>query len=125
MRALLFATAMIASTALAADTLKAGTFDPPRAAPEFSLKGSDGTELQLSRYRGKVVVLGFGFTHCPEVCPTTLAMRSEERRVGKECRSRWAPDHQKKKEGSDGWGQGAHKVGRARRTEGTLIRGVG
>src|SRR5438270_13859239 len=26
-------------------------------------------------------------------------LRSEERRVGKECRSRWAPDHQKKKKG--------------------------
>ena len=80
MRALLFAMAMIASAALAADTLKAGTFDPPRAAPDFSLKGSDGTELQLSRYRGKVVVLGFGFTHCPEVCPTTLAMLAKARK---------------------------------------------
>ena len=28
---------------------------------------------KLSRYRGKVVVLGFGFTSCPDVCPTTLA----------------------------------------------------
>src|SRR5690625_504102 len=29
------------------------------------------------------------------------AIRSEERRVGKECRSRWAPDHEKKREGRD------------------------
>lgn len=52
--------------------LKAGVFDPPRTAPEFSLKGSDGSELRLSRYRGKVVALGFGYTFCPDVCPTTL-----------------------------------------------------
>ena len=54
-------------------TLTAGTFDPPRAAPDFTLRGSDGTDLSLARYRGKVVVLFFGYTHCPAVCPTTLA----------------------------------------------------
>ena len=53
--------------------LKSGVFEPPRMAPEFSLQGSDGSALQLARYRGKVVVLGFGFSHCEEVCPLTLA----------------------------------------------------
>jgi protein SCO1 len=52
--------------------LRAGTFDPPRAAPNFTLRGSDGTDLSLGRYRGKVVILFFGYTHCPAVCPTTL-----------------------------------------------------
>jgi len=80
MRALLFALVLAASAAQAADTLKSGTFNPPRAAPDFSLKGSDGTDLTLSRYRGTVVVLGFGFTHCPEVCPTTLATLATARK---------------------------------------------
>ena len=53
--------------------LIAGVFEPPRAAPELALRGSDGNELRLDRYRGKVVVLGFGFSSCPDVCPTTLA----------------------------------------------------
>lgn len=53
-------------------TLKAGVFDPAREAPDFSLQGSDGSELKLSRYRGKVVLLGFGFTSCAAVCPVTL-----------------------------------------------------
>lgn len=53
-------------------TLKAGVFDPPRAAPDFTLAGSNGTELKLSTYRGKVVLLGFGFTSCAAVCPITL-----------------------------------------------------
>jgi protein SCO1/2 len=53
--------------------LKSGEFSPPRMAPDFSLRGSNGAELKLSRYRGKVVALGFGYSSCPEVCPTTLA----------------------------------------------------
>lgn len=61
--------------------LKAGVFEPSRAAPEFSLQGSDGGELRLSGYRGKLVLLMFGFTHCPEVCPTTLATLAEARKV--------------------------------------------
>ena len=60
--------------------LRAGVFDPPRAAPEFSLLGSDGSELTLGRYRGKVVILGFGFSSCPDVCPTTLSVLARARR---------------------------------------------
>ena len=52
--------------------LKAGAFDPPRQAPEFDLRGSNGGELKISQYRGKVVLLAFGFTSCTAVCPTTL-----------------------------------------------------
>src|SRR5437879_13288143 len=33
----------------------------------------------------------------PRFCPANANMRSEERRVGKECRSRWSPGHSKKK----------------------------
>jgi len=53
--------------------LKAGVFEPARAAPDFTLQGSDGSDLNLNRYRGKVVLLGFGFTSCAAVCPITLA----------------------------------------------------
>lgn len=65
--------AVAAAVDAAQDTaLRSGVFKPSRPAPDFSLRGSDGAELKLSRYRGKVVALGFGFTSCPEVCPTTL-----------------------------------------------------
>jgi protein SCO1/2 len=68
------ALALLLATAAAANTpgLKAGVFDPPRPAPEFSLTRSDGKELRISQYRGKVVLLAFGFTSCTEVCPVTL-----------------------------------------------------
>ena len=68
------------TTAADDTTLRAGVFDPPRPAPDFSLTGSDGSELNLARYRGKVVVLGFGFTSCPDVCPTTLAVLAQARK---------------------------------------------
>src|SRR5438093_10439941 len=41
-----------------------------------------------------------GKSHTPEslrVAPRQTPSRSEERRVGKECRSRWSPDHEKKR----------------------------
>lgn len=61
-------------------SLIAGVFTPPRLAPEFSLSGSDGRELKLSHYRGKVVLLAFGYTSCTEVCPVTLSILAQARR---------------------------------------------
>jgi protein SCO1 len=56
---------------------KSGVFDPPREAPSFQLDGSDGSDISLHEYRGKVVAIAFGFSHCPRVCPVTLAHLSE------------------------------------------------
>lgn len=58
--------------ALKTETFKAGLFKPSRPAPEFSLQGSDGQELNLDRYRGKVILLAFGYSSCTAVCPVTL-----------------------------------------------------
>jgi len=44
-----------------------------QAAPSVELDGPDGSTVRLSDYKGKVVVLYFGYTFCPDVCPTTLA----------------------------------------------------
>ncbi|MDP9124430.1 MAG: SCO family protein [Pseudomonadota bacterium] len=63
------------------DSLKAGVFSPPRPAPDFTLAGSDGAPLTLSRYRGKVVALAFGFSHCADVCPVTLATLAQARKA--------------------------------------------
>ena len=63
----------VASAAPDADALKAGVLSPVMAAPALELAGSDGKPLNLERYRGKVVLLAFGFSNCGEVCPITLA----------------------------------------------------
>ena len=40
---------------------------------DFQLKDHNGKDRSLADFKGKVVVLFFGYTHCPDVCPTTLA----------------------------------------------------
>ncbi len=42
-------------------------------AEEFTLTTTEGRPFRLSDQRGKVVLMFFGFTSCPDVCPTTLA----------------------------------------------------
>ena len=39
----------------------------------FALTDHNGKQRSLEDFRGQVVVMFFGFTHCPDVCPTTLA----------------------------------------------------
>ena len=39
---------------------------------DFSLLDPDGKVRMLSDFKGKVVVMFFGYTQCPDVCPTTL-----------------------------------------------------
>jgi protein SCO1/2 len=39
----------------------------------FDLPDADGLRRHLADFGGKVVVVFFGYTHCPDVCPTTLA----------------------------------------------------
>jgi protein SCO1/2 len=62
-----------------APALRAGVFEPPREAPAFVLQGSDGAELTLARFRGRVVLLAFGFTSCADVCPITLSVLARAR----------------------------------------------
>ena len=47
--------------------------EPYPVASEIDLARSDGSRFQLSELRGDVVLVFFGYTACPDVCPTTLA----------------------------------------------------
>lgn len=47
--------------------------EPYPAAPEIVLTRSGGSSFRLSEMRGDVVLLFFGYTSCPDVCPTTMA----------------------------------------------------
>lgn len=56
------------------ETFRGTTYvEPYPPAPEFVLTRDDGTSFQLSENRGDIVLLFFGYTSCPDVCPTTLA----------------------------------------------------
>jgi len=63
----------------------------PRPAPALRLQQQDGTWFNLAAERGRVVVLFFGYTHCPDVCPTTLSdFVSAKRALGPRAeRVRW------------------------------------
>jgi protein SCO1/2 len=46
---------------------------PAKQAFDFHLIDQDGKAFQLSQMRGKAVLFSFGFTHCPNICPTALS----------------------------------------------------
>ena len=52
-----------------------GTFfdEPYPVAPEIELVHANGNSFRMSEMRGKVVLLFFGYTSCPDICPTTMA----------------------------------------------------
>jgi protein SCO1/2 len=45
----------------------------PATAPDFTLIDQNGQRFTLSKIQGHPIALFFGFTHCPDECPTTLA----------------------------------------------------
>jgi len=50
-----------------------GTALAPKPAYDFTLTDQHGTPFTLSSQHGKAVILFFGYTHCPDVCPATMA----------------------------------------------------
>lgn len=69
-----------------APVLQAGTALPePRAIPEFALTDTAGRPFGPAQLEGRWSLVFTGFTHCPDVCPTTLALMAElRRRVARE-----------------------------------------
>ena len=41
---------------------------------EFTMKSTVGERLSLSRFQGRLVLIYFGYTSCPDICPTTLTV---------------------------------------------------
>lgn len=51
----------------------------------FAMKDADGKERTLADFKGKVVVLFFGYAQCPDVCPTTMTeMAQVKQQLGKD-----------------------------------------
>jgi protein SCO1/2 len=60
--------------AVEADPMSAGTvLDPPTELVDFSMASSRGAPLSLADLKGRPTLVFFGFTNCPDVCPTTMA----------------------------------------------------
>lgn len=48
-------------------------YPQPRALPAFALDGGDGQRIDGAALQGRWTLVFLGFTHCPDICPTTLA----------------------------------------------------
>lgn len=48
-------------------------FEPARPAPPIALTDHNDQPFRLDRTRGQVVLVYFGYTHCPDECPLTMA----------------------------------------------------
>ncbi len=80
------------SAVLAAGLLLGGCKDPAPSFKSTDITGADygksltltdvasGKQVSLEDFRGRLVLVFFGFTHCPDVCPTTLLKAAEVRK---------------------------------------------
>jgi protein SCO1/2 len=58
--------------------LTSGTWFPqPRPIEDFALTDEGGKPFTLAELKGQPTLVFFGFTHCPDVCPTTLAQLAQ------------------------------------------------
>ena len=79
------AVALVAGCAPDAPKFRASDITGTSFGKDFQLADHHGRPRSLADFRGKVVVLFFGYTHCPDVCPTTLAEMAETmRRLGRD-----------------------------------------
>jgi protein SCO1/2 len=82
-RFLFLALAVLFLTACSPDKPQFNAIDITGAdyAKGFTLTDYNGQSRNLSDFKGKVVVLFFGYTQCPDVCPTSMAELSEVKRI--------------------------------------------
>ncbi len=72
-RTCMILTLVLVLAACGAPSFRGSVLEEPVAVPDFTLTDQNGQPFHLSDQQGKVVLLFFGYTSCPDVCPTTLA----------------------------------------------------
>ncbi len=60
-------------------TFHGSLYTPPFQAPDFTLRDQNGHPFHLAAEQGKIVLIYFGFTNCPDECPGTLAVFQQVR----------------------------------------------
>src|SRR5215213_698486 len=81
-----YALASLAALALAACTeskpqFKAIDLTGADYAKDFQLTDHNGQVRTLKDFKGKLVVMFFGYTQCPDVCPTTMSELAEAKKL--------------------------------------------
>lgn len=76
-RLLLVLGAVIAGAVIALGIERLQIVTPPQVGGAFVLTDHDGRRVRDTDFRGRAMAVFFGFTHCPDICPTALARMSE------------------------------------------------
>jgi protein SCO1/2 len=85
LRAVLLVVVAVASAACQPQKFNSVDITGSSIGPDFSLADHTGARRTLADFRGKVVVLFFGFMNCPDVCPTTLSeMAAVKKKLGRD-----------------------------------------
>jgi protein SCO1/2 len=71
----------IPTITVGATKFNGGELDPPRTLPDFTLRDQSGDEVSMAAQRGKLVLLTFLYTHCPDVCPLITQNLNEGLRI--------------------------------------------
>ncbi len=74
MRKILYIFLTVLTVSFSSFSLEGSTKGFPKKAPEIkNLVTDEGKPFSLSQYKGKVIIMTYGYTHCPHVCPTIMA----------------------------------------------------
>ncbi|GIW09549.1 MAG: lipoprotein [Dehalococcoidia bacterium] len=76
-----FGGALALAYALRPRTLTGSPLAEPIPAADFTLRDTAGGSVSLASLRGRPVLLTFGYTHCPDVCPLTLSNLAAAKRL--------------------------------------------
>ena len=61
--------------------LNGAVLTPPRSIPALTLQRTDGSPFSTTELTGKLSLVFFGYTFCPDVCPMTLSELLQMRRI--------------------------------------------
>ena len=70
--AALLALILLTLTACGPYEFKGATLEPPKPIADFTLPAHDGGEFRLSDHQDDLLLVYFGYTFCPDVCPATM-----------------------------------------------------
>ncbi len=73
--------ALLALAGCSKYTFRGNAVDPPVTLPDLKLTDTRGASFSLSAQRGRVVLLYFGYTNCPDACPLTLSHLAQAKRA--------------------------------------------
>lgn len=81
MRTLFLSAALFTLTACSGQLERGIILEDAEPAPALAFTTADSVRFDLAAEKGNVVLLYFGYTHCPDVCPTTLGDWARARRA--------------------------------------------